>query len=266
MNIHSVRLESRDLHLEVGSRVLVEQLNFSVEPDQFWCVLGRNGCGKTTLLQALAGLRKPESGQVMLNQRALSSWNWRQLAQTRALLPQKIVDVFSSTVLESVMTGRFPHQQSGWHRRFGFDDADDRAIALSCLEEAGILELAGRDILSLSGGERQRVAIATLLAQQPRLALLDEPVAHLDLDVQLIVMNALQRRLSQHRDSFSVLLTLHDVNLAQRYATHVLLFMGNGNVLTGEKTEVLTAENLSLAFNHPVRKISSAHEFWFAAV
>jgi iron complex transport system ATP-binding protein len=259
-------LEVRRLSLTVGPRLLCRALDFVVEPGQFWCVMGRNGCGKTTLLNALAGLRNHEAGQIALKGRPLADWNWRELAQVRALLPQKLNDVFPSTVLESVLIGRFPHQGAAWQRQLGFDDRYDQNIALDCLQELGISALAARNVLTLSGGERQRVAVATLLAQAPQLALLDEPVAHLDLDVQRIVLDVLARHAahgSQPGRPCSAIVTLHDVNLAERYASHVLLFLDDGAVLAGPKSAVITTENLSRAYRHPVREISDGAGRWF---
>jgi len=230
-----------------------------VQPGELWCVLGRNGCGKTTLLQTLAGLRPDDGGKVLLDDRLLADWDWRDLARVRALLPQKAEDAFASSVLETVLIGRSPHRGGGW----GWHDEQDMALANGALESLGLTAFAARDVRSLSGGERQRVALATLLVQTPRLALLDEPTAHLDLDVQHQVLRLLAQRIAQRQAPASALIALHDVNLAQRYASHVLLFGADGAVSAGPKAQVLTAATLSSAFCHPVQAVPVGDETWF---
>ena len=272
-----MKLELRGVTLAAGEKLLCRGLDATVLPGQLLSVLGRNGCGKTTLLRAVAGLRKPDAGEIFLDGRALPAWEWRRLAQVRALLPQTTRDAFASSVLETVMSGRFPHRARGWRWPLresvricdpepnDLDDLDDTAIARGCLAELGIAALAGRDVLTLSGGERQRVAIATLLAQTPKLALLDEPTAHLDLDVQRLAFDVIARRVARWRDPWSALVTVHDVNLAARYATHVLLFLENGETLAGAKQDVLCAANLTRVYRHPVHEISAGSERWFVA-
>ena len=278
-----MKLELRGVMLAAGEKLLCRGLDATLLPGQLWCVLGRNGCGKTTLLRTVAGLRKPDAGEIFLDGRALSAWEWRRLAQVRALLPQTTRDAFASSVLETVMSGRFPHRARGWRwplresvqicesesddldDRDESNESDDTVIARGCLAELGIAALAGRDVLTLSGGERQRVAIATLLAQTPKLALLDEPTAHLDLDVQRLAFDVIARRVARRRDPWSALVTVHDVNLAARYATHVLLFLEHGETLAGARQDVLCAANLTRVYRHPVHEISAGSERWFVA-
>ncbi len=256
-----MKLSVSGLVLSVSGRSLATDLSFEADAGQLWCVLGRNGCGKTTLLRTLAGLLPAHAGHLLLDGTPLSAWNWRALARVRALLPQKVEDAFSSTVLETVAIGRSPHSASAWAQF----DPQGQSVAYTALAALGLDALARRDVRSLSGGERQRVAIAALLAQAPTLALLDEPTAHLDLDVQHQVLGLLARRIADHDTPSMAVMALHDVNLAQRYATHVLLFGADGKVLAGPRAEVLRAEHLSAAYRHPVRVLSGAGEHWFVA-
>jgi len=256
-----MKVQTEALRLAVADRLLVRHLDFEVLPGELWCVLGRNGCGKTTLLRTLAGLRKPDGGAVLLDGKSLADWNWRELARVRALLPQKVEDAFASSVLETVLIGRSPHRGGGW----GWHDQQDLERAQDALEALDLTPFAARDVRSLSGGERQRVALATLLVQTPQLALLDEPTAHLDLDVQHQVLCLLAARIAQKTSPASALIALHDVNLAQRYATHVLLFDAEGGVLAGPKAGVLSAAHLSHAYRHPVRALTVDEELWFSA-
>jgi iron complex transport system ATP-binding protein len=156
-----------------------------------------------------------------------------------------------------VLLGRHPHLA-----RWAWEDDEDRALALAALRVVDADGLAGRDVTTLSGGERQRVGIAALLAQQPLLLLLDEPVAHLDLRHQLIVLDHLAALVRDGRHA--VVLSLHDLNLARRYATHALL-LGPGGPRLGPVDEVMTEEALGMAFGHPVTRAEVAGRTVFVA-
>jgi len=255
-------LEVIDLTLTAGSRVLCDGLALNVQPGQLWCLLGRNGSGKTSLLRTLAGLRRADVGQVLLEGRPVQEWDLRQLARARAYLPQKFSDAFSASVLDTVLAGRFPHHGAGILERWLFANDGDTSIALGVLAELGIDALAQRDILTLSGGERQRVAVAAFLAQQARLLLLDEPVAHLDLGVERVVLGAVARRV--HEQRCSAIIALHDLNLALRYATHALVLDDAQAFPCGPASAVLQAERLSRAFGHRVRELETEGQRWFA--
>lgn len=258
-----MKLRVRQLRLAVAGRTLVEALDFDAEPGQLWCVLGRNGCGKTTLLQTLAGLRQPDGGCILLDERPLAAWDWRALARARAMVPQKTTDAFASTVLETVLVGRSPYRARGW--TWGGGQGQDLRHAHAALAALDLLHLAERDVRSLSGGERQRVALAAMLAQTPTVALLDELTAHLDLDAEQQVLRLLAARAAAQQSPALVLASLHDVNLAQRFATHVLLFDGDGQVLAGPRATILSAASLSHAYRHPVRCIEAEGRSWFVA-
>ena len=257
-----MKLEVRALALQspAGAR-LCAPFHVMVGPGQMWCVLGRNGCGKTTLLRSLAGLRALTPETVFLGERPLERWGARELARVRAFLPQSQKDAFSSSVLETVLVGRFPYRAGwGW-----FESRVERALARTVLTELGLEAFEQRDVQTLSGGERQRVALAAVLLQQPRIMFLDEPVSHLDFDVQLLLMRVLMGRLTQPEGVDAVVMSLHDVNLAARFATHVLLFSDDGEVLAGPTSEVLTATHLGRAFHHAVEIATHNGQNWFIA-
>lgn len=259
-----MRLEVRALALESSSgERLCAPFHVTVGPGQLWCVLGRNGCGKTTLLRSLAGLRPLSPETVFLGERSLERWGARELARVRAFLPQSQKDAFSSSVLETVLVGRFPHR-AGFGRGW-FENRAERALAGTVLAELGLEALERRDVQTLSGGERQRVALATVLLQQPRIMFLDEPVSHLDFDVQMLLMRVLTGRLAQIEGVDAIVMSVHDVNLAARFATHVLLFSDDGEVLTGPTSEVLTAAHLGRAFRHAVEIATHNGQNWFIA-
>ncbi len=231
-------LETRKLAVGAGKRVLVDGLDWQVGQGEFWCILGRNGAGKSSLLQVVSGLRTALRGEVNIAGRALAKLSALELAQLRGLMWQQLVDSFSCTVFDAAAIGRTP-----W--RFGHDwDADDDARRVqAALARVGMGDRANDDILNLSGGERQRVAFAAMLVQDPALMLFDEPTAHQDVAQQLLLMR-LMRELSE---GHAVVASCHDINLVARFATHVLL-LGPGFHCAGKASDVLTVDNLGQAF------------------
>jgi iron complex transport system ATP-binding protein len=243
----SVFLSARDLSLRVSSRILVNDLSADIRGGELWCLLGPNGCGKTTLLLAFAGLRLPDAGEIYLAGSALQRWSATEAARLRGFLPQVVHDAFSATVLDCVMIGRHPHIG-----RWRWEAKDDRQIASDALAAVGIGHLAERDVLSLSGGERQRTALATVLAQDTAVLLLDEPVAHLDIHQQVEVMRHLQRL--TRTAGKAIVVSVHDMNLAARFADRALLFLGEGRVAHGAAEDVLLESTLSQAFGHRIER------------
>ncbi|WP_309639367.1 ABC transporter ATP-binding protein [Methylibium sp.] len=250
-------LSSQALSLRVGGRTLIERLSLRVQPGQLWCVIGANGSGKTSLLHALAGLLEPDAGSVRLYGRPLASWKPADAACLRGLLPQRLHDAFSASVLDLVLMGRHPHLA-----RWAWEDDADREIALAALRTVDMQALAARDVTTLSGGERQRVGIAALLAQDPLLLLLDEPLAHLDLRHQIMVLDHLGALV--RGSGKAVLMSIHDLNLARRFATHALVRGGAGPRLGGVD-EVMDEATLSAAFGHPVRRVHAGGHWLFVA-
>lgn len=227
----------RDLTVRVPGRTLVEALELELGSGEFLAVLGQNGAGKTQTLHTVAGLRGADSGTVKLAGEPLGRLTRRQIARHLALLPQYVDDVFPATVVETVLIGRHPHlglleQESD----------EDRRVALRSLQQVGLADFADRDIGTLSGGERRRVAIAQVLAQAPQVYLLDEPTNHLDPQHQLEVLELFAAR-AQHGST--VVASLHDVNLAARFATHCLLLHGDGRWELGRSATILDEARLS---------------------
>ena len=244
-------LEVHGLSLRVGGRCLVHELHLSLNPGEIWCLLGPNGVGKTTLLHTVVGLRESQGGAIKMAGRALENWPPREAAQARSFLPQTLHDAFSASVVDSVMLGRHPYLA-----RWQWEDEGDREIAVAALKTVDLSGFEERDVLTLSGGERQRVALAALLAQDSPLLLLDEPVSHLDLHHQVLVLEYLGM-LARERGK-GVLFTVHDLNLAARFASHALMFTPQGTALQGLIDEVMTEPNLWRAFGHHVRRIAAA--------
>ena len=211
---------------------------------------GRNGAGKTTLLRVATGLLAPSAGRVRLGGRALSELSRREIAQSLALVPQDTSVPFPFTVEEIVLLGRAPHL-----RLLGFESLADRRIAGACMERLGIASLAQRSIQELSGGERQLAMIARALAQEPRVLLLDEPVAHLDLAHRL----ALEELLREFaREGKAALLVSHDLAGAARVADRIALLARGSILACGSPREVLTPERMREAFGVEARLVETS--------
>ena len=240
-------LETRGLEIEVGGRRLCRGLDLRLEPGQCWALLGRNGAGKTSLLHTLAGLRPASSGEIALDGQSLAHLGRRQIARRLGLMFQDSADPFPSSVLETALLGRHPHL-GPWGR----EDAEQLELARRALAQVGLEAFEQRPVASLSGGERRRLALASLLTQDPRLALLDEPVNHLDLPQQQRQLQLLRRRCEQGK---AVLMVLHDVNLALRFCTHLLLLYGDGRHDQGPLEQVAERERLEQLYGHPLVEI-----------
>jgi iron complex transport system ATP-binding protein len=253
----TTRLATESLALAVRERHLVHALDMSIEPGQVWCVLGPNGAGKSTLLRTLAGLRAADGGRVLLGDRDIAGYRPLDLARRRGFLPQSVIDAFSLSVMEAVVSARHP-RLSFW--AWGDDEGSAARQALDTFE---LTELAGRDVTTLSGGERQRVNIAALFAQDVDVMLLDEPLSSLDLHHQMKTLHELMRVATS--DGKSVVYTVHDINLAFQHATHAVLMDGKGGALAGLKNEVITSEHLSAAFHHPIHGVMLGDELFFRA-
>ncbi|NMG47609.1 ATP-binding cassette domain-containing protein [Azoarcus communis] len=240
-------LEAERLALQVGERWLCCEFSLSLAAGECLVLLGPNGAGKTTLLHTLAGLREPSVGAVRLGGLPYAAWSAQDAARYRGVLLQQQPDHFAASVLETVLIGRHPHLG-----RWGWEGPEDERICRAALQDVGLAGFEHRGVLTLSGGERQRVAVATLLAQAPRLFLLDEPLNHLDLRYQIAVLELFRRQAVQRGSG--VVMVLHDINLAARYADHIILLDGRGGVVAGGRDTVLRADCLSHAFGHALRR------------
>ena len=243
-------LEARDLAVGIGGHQACAQLNFRLHGGQRLAMLGRNGAGKSTLLSTLAGLRAPQAGRVLLGGEDIATLPPRRAARLRGWLGQHHGDPFAASVLDTVLTGRHPHL-GRWH----WEGGRDLAIARAALADLHLSDLERRGTHQLSGGEWQRVAIATLLAQQPRLYLLDEPLAHLDLNHQIAVLDLFSAK--ARSEGIAVVMVLHDPGLALRYSDCSLLMFGAGRCEFGASADILDAARLSELYGHPLLRVDA---------
>jgi iron complex transport system ATP-binding protein len=227
------RLSASRLSLGYADRPVVRDLDLAVPEGQVTVIVGANGCGKSTLLRGLGRLLKPTSGAVLLDGRSIHEQPSREVARALGLLPQDPVAPEGLTVVDLVGRGRHPHH--GPFRRWSA--ADDAAVARA-LELTDTIDLAHRPVDELSGGQRQRVWIAMALAQETDLLLLDEPTTYLDVAHQVEVLDLLVD-LNAARGA-TVLMVLHDLNLAGRYADHLVALREGRVVAAGAPSDVVT--------------------------
>ncbi len=252
-------LEATQLDVSIGGHPVCRKLDWTVAAGQSWAILGRNGAGKSTLVTTLAGLRAQQGGRLAVAGLDLphvrQGAGIRAMARVRGFLSQHQMDPFASTVMETVLVGRHPHLG-----RWDWESTADRRVAAAALAEVDLGGFAEREVQSLSGGERQRLAVALLLAQQPQLFLLDEPLTHLDLQHQIAVMDLFARRAAA---GAAIVAVLHDPGFAARYCQQALLLFGDGEWLAGPTAEVITEQHLGRLYGHPLRELQSDGQRWF---
>jgi len=238
---------SQKLTISVPGRTLVQGLDLDISDGGFLAVLGQNGAGKSLTLHTLAGIREADSGKVLMGERPLADWPRQQLAQRLALLPQYTEDIFPASAMETVMIGRHPHIG-----RFHLESAADIEVARHSLQLMDLDDMADRDVTTLSGGERRRLAIAEVLTQSPDIYLLDEPTNHLDPQHQLDVLQIFRDKASS---GTTVIASLHDVNLAARFADRCLLLHGDGRWEMGRTDDILTENRLTELYSTPMEAV-----------
>ncbi len=234
-------LRAQDLTLGYDADDVIGHLDVEIPDGGITVIVGANACGKSTLLRGLARLLKPRTGAVLLDGRSVHEMRSVDVARVLGLLPQTPVAPDGITVADLVGRGRYPHQ--GWFRQWSA--ADDVAVT-AALETTGTAELADRPLSELSGGQRQRVWIAMALAQETDLLLLDEPTTYLDINHQVELLDLLTD-LNRGRGT-TIVLVMHDLNLACRYADHVIAMKHGAIVAEGAPADVIDAEVVSDVF------------------
>jgi iron complex transport system ATP-binding protein len=237
----AVPLEARRVTVRYGTRPALRAVDALVEPGRILGVIGPNGSGKSTLVRVLAGIRTPDEGEVRVGGRPLANVPRRERGRLMALVPQETHVSFPMRARDLVLLGREPHTGPlGWER------AADLRAAHEAMAKADVLDLADRPLDELSGGERQRVVLARALAQEPRILLLDEPTAFLDLRHAVVLLDLIRDLCRTQR--LAVALVLHDLNLAAMYCDRLLLLAEGLAHATGEPKAVLTYRDLCAVY------------------
>ncbi|MFK4811023.1 ABC transporter ATP-binding protein [Devosia sp. ZW T5_3] len=221
------------MDLGYGDRQVVSDFNLAIPPGKLTVIVGANACGKSTVLRGMARLLAPTRGAVYLDGKPIHTMPTREVATILGVLPQSPIAPDAIVVADLVGRGRYPHQ--GWFRRW--TPEDDAAVA-EALRATDTLELADRPVDELSGGQRQRVWIAMALAQQTDLLLLDEPTTFLDINHQVEVLDLLTDLV--RNNGRTIVVVLHDLNLACRYADHIVAMKAGRLVAEGKPSEVMT--------------------------
>ncbi len=229
------------ISLTYGNVSVLKEVSFTVNPGEFFVIIGPNGSGKTSLIKSIAGIEKPRSGRIDILGRPLQDYGRKALARIVALVPQTAPADFPFTVAETVLMGRAPHLGL-----LGMESESDVKIARQVMAFTGVAELADRKIEHLSGGERQRAFVARAVCQSSEILLLDEPTASLDLAYQARLMD-LMEALKNDRGA-TIVMVSHDVNLAALYADRLLLLKDGQIIGQGRPSDVLTYEILEKVY------------------
>ena len=236
-----MQLEIKDVCFAYRDSDVLKNVSFRAASGEVIGILGKNGCGKTTLMKCINAHLKPHSGSVMIDGSDVSKMSKKELAKKMAVVSQHVHLSFPFTVLETVMMGLYP--TSEWMHT---PSKDEMALVLEAMNATDVANFADRSITELSGGEKQRVLISRALVQDPEVFLLDEPTLHLDVNHQFNLME-MTRELAKEKNMLVIIVT-HDIALAARYCDRIMLMEDGQIVGSGLTKDVITAENLKKVF------------------
>ncbi len=242
-------MRTENLKLGYGEKTILSKINMEVPEGQMTILIGSNGCGKSTLLKALARLKRPMSGRILYEDRDLFQMDTREVARHLSILPQNPTAPEDLTVFDIVKQGRYPHQT--WRKQWSAQD--ERAVR-QALQKTGIESIAHEKMMHLSGGQRQRAWIAMTLAQETDMIFLDEPTNHLDIKYRIEILDLL--RDLNRKEGRTILMVLHDINLAARYADHLIALRGGEIFAQGRPDTIMDA--------HLMREVFDIHSAVFS--
>lgn len=234
-------LSSNNLTLGYGDYIVLKDINVAIPKNKITILVGSNGCGKSTLLKTMARLLKPMSGKVFLGNISIFEKSSKEIAKELAILTQTPTAPSDLTVFNLVKQGRYPYQS--WFNQWS---QEDEKVVNYALEKTGLTNIQHKKISDLSGGQKQRVWIAMTLAQQTSIILLDEPTNHLDLKYKIEVLDLLKRL--NHHEKRTIVIVLHDINLACRYADHVIALKEGQVYAEGEPKKIVTEKFIKDVF------------------
>lgn len=234
-------IQVKNLTYTIGKKQILNNISFQIEKGKIYGILGTNGSGKSTLLKALSRINPVKDSTIFLDEKDINQYSSKQLAQTIALVPQQTNLMFDFSALQLALMGRIPYQKPLYS-----DSEEDLAIVKESMLLTNTWHLRDMNAQNLSGGEFQRLIIARALSQQTPVLMLDEPVSALDIRHQFDIMNLL-KKINKDTNT-TILIILHDLNLAMRYCDEVILLNKGELVAKGESKQVLTQENISKHF------------------
>jgi len=235
-------LKTKELTVGYDNKAIVKDVNIEFEEGKFHIIIGCNGSGKSTFLKSVARLLTPMKGEVLLNNKNIASIPSKEVAKKLAILPQSPYSPDDLTVFNLVKQGRYPYQS--FFKQWSTED--ERAV-MSALKETGIEDLAHKQISTLSGGQRQRVWISMVLAQETEILLFDEPTNHLDIKYRIEVLDLLKEL--NKKENRTILVVLHDINLACRYADHIIALKEGRYYKEGSPEEIIDEKLIKDIFN-----------------
>lgn len=234
-------IEIKGLVFGYNENTILNNINLKIKKDSIITIIGPNGSGKSTLLKNIAANLAPQGGIIFLENKELQSYSLKELARKIGVVPQNVNIEYDFTVHEIVLMGRNPYVG-----RFKQETQKDLDIVKDAMKRTNTWSLKDRSITELSGGESQRVIIARALAQEPQVLLLDEPTAALDMHHQIEILDLL--KVLNREKGVTIIMALHDINLAARYSKEILLLNKGEKVIMGTPNEVITKENLQKSY------------------
>jgi iron complex transport system ATP-binding protein len=237
-----MNISTSNLTLGYGDFIVLKDINVTIPKNKVTILVGSNGCGKSTLLKTMARLLKPMSGKVLLGDMDIFQKPSKEIAKELAILTQSPDAPSDLTVFNLVKQGRYPYQS--WFNQWSKEDEN---IVEYALEKTGLSDIRDKKLSELSGGQKQRVWIAMTLAQQTEIILLDEPTNHLDIKYKIEVLDLL-KHLNQ-QENRTIVVVLHDINLACRYADHIIAIKDGKVYAEGDPKEIVTEKLINDVFD-----------------
>lgn len=242
------RLTARDVSVGYGKKSIIKEVNIAIYDNEFSVIIGPNGCGKSTLLKTFSRIMQPQCGEIRLDSKDVFHAKPKWVARQLSLLAQGAIITEPLTIYELVSRGRYPCQSF----LFQWSTEDERAVQ-DALKAVELWPMAQKLVSELSGGQRQRVWFAMTLAQQTPIILLDEPTTYLDIAHQIEMLDLCQRL---HQQGKTLVLVLHDINLALRYASRLIMMKEGQIYAEGKPEKIITEQNIKNVFGLPCRIIS----------
>ena len=237
-------ITTQNLSIEIAGKTLLENLNLRFNTGELWAIIGKNGTGKTSLLNTLAGFNSYQQGSVTVDNMEINSLDSLTRAQKISFLPQLLEAGLDCTVKQCITYGRYP-----WHKQVEKNNQEQRIIN-AVINKMQLEPIQNKSIQHISGGELRKVELATVLAQDSKIMMLDEPLNHLDISMRYHLMEHLESLIKNK----IIIIVTHDIQYVHQYCTHVLLLQDNATTKVGSVTEMMTEENLNQHLGIPFKK------------